>query len=218
MKTESANNEIVDPDNDYGLANSRNGSVQSGESFAHQLRALGQALEKFGLAAFDLENVCGTYEVIGRTHVENGKLSFSQLVRELLFARSFRRTDSASTAAQVVLRFSPQDIQCFDVCGKGRRQDSNKMADPYTISQILRGVGSYMDHKNVANLVGISLNGKWVTTTYQTASQSLERVQESLEYYYEYWVKMYLDRSNRPRPPHPSDPTVHATWKGIQVG
>ncbi|MGE5218241.1 MAG: hypothetical protein ACM3SP_14670 [Chloroflexota bacterium] len=218
MKTESANKEIIEPGNDRDLVESSNTSAPNAESFAHQLRALGQALEKFALAAFDLENVGGTYEVTGRTYVEDGKLSFSKLVRELLFARSFQRTDSASTATQVVLQFSPQDIEYFDVCGKGRRHDANKMPDPYSISQILRGVGSYIDHKNVANLVGISLKGKRVTTTYRTASQSLERVQESLEYYYEYWVKMYLERSNRPKPPDPSDPTVHVTWKGIQVG
>lgn len=216
--TERENGAIVETENDYGSINSNDAFGQNRESFAHQLRALGQALEKFALAAFDLENVGGTYEVIGTTHVENGKLSFSQRVRELILARSFHRADGTSTAARVVLRFSPQEIRCFDVSGKGRRQDSNKMPDPYSISQILRGVGSYMDHKNIANLVGISLNGKWVTITYQTAFQSLERMQESLEYYYEYWVKMYLERSNRPKPPHPSDPTFHVTWKGIQAG
>ena len=217
MKTESANKEIVDPGDDRYLTDSSNTSGQNGESFAHQLRALGQALEKFGLAAFDLENVGGTYQITSRTPVKNRKLSFSRLVRGLV-SRSRRPTSVASAATQVVLRFSPEDIECFDVRGRSRRQDSNKMPDPYSLSQILRGVGSYMDHKNVANLVAISLNGEWVTTTYKTASQSLERVQERLEYYYEYWVKMYLDRSNRPKPPHPNDPTVHVTWKGIQVG
>ena len=35
-------------------------------SFACQLRALGQALEKFGLSAFDLEIRSGTYLVIAK--------------------------------------------------------------------------------------------------------------------------------------------------------
>jgi hypothetical protein len=36
-----------------------------------------------------------------------------------------------------------------------------------------------------------------------------------LEYFYDYWVKMYLRRSNRSKLPPPSEPTLFVTWKGI---
>jgi hypothetical protein len=90
------------------------------------------------------------------------------------------------------------------------------MPDPYSLSQILRGAGSYLDNRDVTELVGISLKDKWVTVSYQTAEGGLERAQQDLEYFYDYWVKMYLRRSNRAKPPRPSDPTVLVTWRGIQ--
>jgi hypothetical protein len=90
------------------------------------------------------------------------------------------------------------------------------MPDPYSLSQILRGAGSYLDNRDVTELMGISLKGKWVTVSYQTAEGRLEQAQQDLEYFYDYWVKMYLRRSNRAKLPPPSDPTVLVTWKGIQ--
>ena len=62
---------------------------------------------------------------------------------------------------------------------------------------ILRGAGSYLDNREVTTLMGISLRGKWVTVSYQTAKGRLEQAQQDLEYFYDYWVKMYLRRSNR---------------------
>ena len=90
------------------------------------------------------------------------------------------------------------------------------MPDPYSLSQILRGAGSYLDNRHNTKLVGISLKGKWVTVSYQTAEGRLEQAQQDLEYFYDYWVKMYLHRSNRTKLPPPSEPTVLVTWRGIQ--
>jgi hypothetical protein len=110
--------------------------------FAHQLRALGQALEKFSFSAFDLEIRSGTYLVRGQAISSgNVKFSFSRFVRELLRGTRVRPIVSCSEG-QVDLRFSPDEIECFDVRGKIKRQDPNKMPDPYSISQILRGAGS----------------------------------------------------------------------------
>jgi hypothetical protein len=196
------------PSNETNAADVRN--------FARELRALGQALEKFSFSAFDLELSSGTYLVKGTaTSTDNLKFSFSRFVRELL-GGSPPRTTMMYTDNQIDLRFSPEEIERFDLRGKIKRQDAGKMPDPYSISQILRGAGSYLDNRDVTRLVGISLKGKWVTVSYQTVEGRLERAQQDLEYFYDYWVKMYLRRSNRVKPPLPSDPTVLVTWQGIQ--
>lgn len=49
---------------------------------------------------------------------------------------------------------------------------------------------------------------------YQTAEGRLEQAQQDLEYFYDYWVKMYLRRSNRVKPAAPSVPTVLVSWQG----
>jgi hypothetical protein len=184
--------------------------------FARQLRALGQALEKFSFSAFDLELQDGIYLVKGRAiSTENVNFSLARFVRELLGGRAVRPKFSY-TDGQVDLRFSPDEIERFDVRGRVKRQDPNRMPDPYGLSQILRGAGSYLDNRDVMKLVGISLKGKWVTVSYQTTAGRLEQSQQDLEYFYDYWVKMYLRRSNREKLPPPKDPTVLVTWQRIQ--
>lgn len=216
MKKDIAKNGTTSPEQKPPLhkTSDSNGSIVQG--FAHQLRALGQALEKFSFSAFDLELSSGTYLVTGRAHsTENTKFSFSRFVRELLRGSMVQPTLTCSDN-QVDLRFSPEEIERFDVCGRIKRQDPNKMPDPYSLSQILRGAGSYLDNRDNTTLVGISLKGKWVTVSYQTAEGRLEQAQQDLEYFYDYWVKMYLHRSNRTKLPPPSEPTVLVTWRGIQ--
>jgi hypothetical protein len=211
MKQNIAKREILAVEDNRISAETKEPHAGGSQSFAHQLRALGQALEKFSFSAFDLELRSGTYLVTGRAvSVENVRFSFPRFVRELLRGAAGRPAVTC-TDSQVDLRFSPEEIERFDVRGRIRRQDGGKMPDPYSISQILRGAGSYLDHRDVTSLVG-----KWVTVAYQTAEGRLEQAQQDLEYFYDYWVKMYLRRSNRAKLPQPSEPTVFVTWRGIQ--
>jgi len=213
MKQNIAKSEIVFAA-DNGSSAKVNEAQADSQNFARQLRALGQALEKFSFSAVDLELRSGSYLVTGTAiSTENIKFSFSRFVRELLRGSSAKAVGNDS---QVDLRFSPEEIEHFDLRGKVRRQDPSKMPDPYSISQILRGAGSYLDNREVTTLMGISLRGKWVTVSYQTPEGRLEQAQQDLEYFYDYWVKMYLRRSNRAKLPPPSDPTVLVTWRGIQ--
>jgi hypothetical protein len=216
MKENIAESETVKAADNGRPANRKETHAADSHNFAHQLRALGQALEKFSFSAFDLELRSGTYLVTGRAiSTENIKFSFSRFVRELVRGSAAQPTMTCSDS-QIDLRFSPEEIECFDLRGKIRRQDPSKMPDPYSISQILRGAGSYLDNRDATTLMGISLKGKWVTVSYQTARGRLEQAQQDLEYFYDYWVKMYLRRSNRAKLPPPSAPTVVVTWRGIQ--
>ena len=216
MRQNVAKSEIVVAAADGAIANPDETRAADSKKFARQLRALGQALERFSFSTFDLELRSGTFLVTGTAiSTVNFKFSFSRFVRELL--RGCSATPMlACDGSQVDLRFSPEEIERFDMRGKVRRQDASKMPDPYSLSQILRGAGSYLDNRDVTELMGISLKGKWVTVSYQTAEGRLEQAQQDLEYFYDYWVKMYLRRSNRAKLPPPSDPTVLVTWKGIQ--
>ncbi len=90
------------------------------------------------------------------------------------------------------------------------------MPDPYSISQILRGAGSYLDNREAARLSAISLRGKWVTVAYENPDGRIEQAQQDLEYFYDYWVKMYMRRSNRAKLPAPSEPTLFVTWEGMR--
>jgi hypothetical protein len=196
-------------------ANANEAQVDS-QNFSRQLRALGQALERFSFSAFDLELRSGIYLVAGSViATESVKFSFSGFVRALLRGSSAQAVVMCSDG-QVDLRFSPEEIERFEECGKVRRQDSSKMPDPYSISQILRGAGAFLDNRDGATLTRVSLKSQWVTVSYQTPEGRLEQSQQDLEYFYNYWVKMYLRRSNRAKLPPPNDPTVLVTWQGIK--
>jgi len=186
--------------------------------FARELRALGQALEKFEFSAFDLELKSGRYVVTGRVATaERIKFSFARFLREI-FQGAVPRPTLTYSQDQMDLTFTPDEIQKFDARGKNKRQDPGRMPDPYSISQILRGAGSYLDNREVAVLSAISLRGKWVTVTYENADGRLEQAQQDLEYFYDYWVKMYMRRSNRSKLPPPSEPTLFVTWEGMRHG
>ena len=191
-------------------------SSARGKDFARRLRALGQALEKFGFSAFDLELRSGTYLVKGMgIPCDNPKFSFSRFVRDLVRGAAAQAPLSCLDSV-VDLRFSHQEVEHFDLRGRTKRENANKMPDPYSISQILRGAGSYLDNRDVTQWICISLKGKWVTLAYETAQGQLQRSQQDLEYFYDYWVKMYLRRSNRVKPAIPSDPTVLVTWESLE--
>jgi len=188
------------------------GSDATMRDFAKDLRALGQALEKFQFSAFDLELKSGLYVVTGRAvTTERIKFTFSRFLRDL-FHGTMPRTTLTYSQNQMDLTFSPEDINQFDARGKGKRQDPSKMPDPYSISQILRGAGSYLDNRDAARLSAISLRDKWVTVAYESVDGRLEQAKQDLEYFYDYWVKMYMRRSNRAHLPPPSEPTVFVTW------
>lgn len=192
------------------------GATEAQREFAKELRALGQAIEKFRFSTFDLQLESGVYVVTGRAvSVENVKFSFSQFVLELL--RGSRPASTVTTTVgETALRFSPEEIEKFELYGRVKRQDPSKMPDPYSISQILRGAGSYLDNHDVTTLENITLKDNWVTVSYRTPEGRLEQAKQDLEYFYNYWVKMYMRRGNRSKLPPPSDPTLFVTWEGIQ--
>lgn len=182
-------------------------------SYGRQLRALGQAVEKFGFTALDLEQQEGSYAVIGRALPgAKARPSLSRWVGELIAPRE-RPAKKAPEDAQVTLTFSPEDIERFDRIGRSRRLDGGQLPNPHSLSQVLRGAGTLLDRKQVADLIGISLSEGWMAISFQTASGEVNHIKENLQCYYDLWVKLYLHRSNRPKEPPPSEPTFKVFWR-----
>ena len=183
-------------------------------NFARQLRALGQALEKFSFSVFDLEIENGIYFVVAKSSAtkQRRKLSLLRAIRGLFMSSDRSRT---RPDRQVDLRFTPEEIENFDLHGKSRRQDAGKTPDPYSISQLLRGAGCYLDNRNASERVTISFAGRWITIRYETPDKQAANARHDLEYFYDCWVQMYLRRSNRAQLPRPSEPTVIMTWQSL---
>ena len=111
MNSNTANSEIVAGENDRLATHLGQVSDSREKSFARQLRALGQALEKFSFSTFHLEIENGIYLVVAKTNATEGlEFSFSRFVREF-FSRSSFPPNLTGSDHQVDLRFTSEDIE-----------------------------------------------------------------------------------------------------------
>lgn len=184
--------------------------VGAGTSYAKELRAVGQALEKFKFSAFNLERREGIYTIRGTVSADlAATYSIIQLVREIVRGGKSRRKANQP----VELSYSQTEIENLDAQERAKRAHSDKLPDPYGISQILRGVGAFLDHRQAVSLATISYQDRWVTVLFNSDDGRTEQEKQDLDYFYDYWVKMYLRRSTRAKVAAPSEPTLYVEWE-----
>jgi hypothetical protein len=183
-------------------------------SYARKLRALGQGLELYRFSSLDLALEDGVYVAKGTVTVSSTTpFSLSRLFHDLL-GRSSSGSKAKSGSVEIQLRYSPGELEQLEREGSANRKESCLMPDPYSLSQILRGAGSFLDAREDCTLVGITRKGMWVTVRYQTAAGRLAQAKHNLQDLYDYWVKMYLRRRNRTKLFLPGDPTPIVTGDG----
>jgi len=183
-------------------------------SYAKELRALGQVLESHQLGTVELEVESGVYFVRGNaTANESARASLAALVRDFLFGTS--STGQIKEGDQIKLRYTSNEIRQLDAEARERRKDSKRTPDPHSLSQVLRGAGSYLDSRDI-ELVGVSIKERWITLRYRTPEGSIDEAKQDIEYFFDYWVKMYLKRRNRPMLRSANEPTLIVTWEGIK--
>jgi len=184
--------------------------------YAKELRTLGQMLEAHQLSSIDLEVESGVYFVHGKATVQkSNQSSLSKLIRDFVFGTE--DSPEEKSADDIKLRYTQNEIQQLDSEAREKRQDESKTPDPHSLSQVLRGAGSFLDSKQTS-LIGITINGRWITLRYRTSEGNLEQAKQDIEYFFNYWVKMYLRRKNRAKLElrSPSDPTLVVTWEGLK--
>lgn len=182
-------------------------------SYARVLRAIGQVLEDKDLLSLDLEVEGGIYVARGKVRLAStGGPSIVDLVRDVI--SSVRGANVArKTGKDLETRFTAERIHTIDSEGRNRRRDPHQTPDAHSLSQILRGAGAYLDKQHSTSLVGITIHDRWVTLRYRTVEGRLDEAKQDLEFFYNVWVKMYLQRSNRPKMPPSSQPALTITWR-----
>ena len=215
MKQSAASQEMLSKEFDKSHSAGKTGVEADEWCYAKELRTLGQALEAHQISTVDLEIESGVYFVHGKaTALKPGQASLARLIRDFLFGAD---PDSAiKDGEDVTLRYTTNEIQQLDDEGRAKRTDSSKTPDPYSLSQVLRGAGAYLDNRHETALVGVTIKDRWVTLRYRTAEGRLDQAKEDIEYFFNYWVKMYLRRKNRTQVAPAGDPTLVVTWEGIK--
>src|SRR5262245_12446086 len=183
-------------------------------SYARELRAVGQALEAQHVFSLELELNGGLYVVRGKvTAADYAQSSFSGFIQDFVSGVGSVLTGSPRPSIyEIDLSYQPEDIEELDSKGRSHRRNGDRNPDPYGLAQKLRGAGSFLDYRPETTLTGISVEDRWVTIRYRTAEGRFEQAKQDVAYFYNYWVKMYLRRGLRQNPTSPDDSTVVVNW------
>jgi hypothetical protein len=169
-------------------------------SYARDLRVVGQLLERRRINSADLVCVADAYIIRGIQSL-TGDSRFGGYFSRRLMTRldgilhgDFRRSLRSGV---IDLRYNLGEIVKFDYLARSKRSKISPLPDPYSLSHILRSTGAYLDGRKNSSLIGISLQDQWVTIRFENAEGHPEEAKQSLEYFYDYWVKMYLRRGSQ---------------------
>lgn len=169
-------------------------------SYARDLRVVGQLLERRQITSADLVCVADAYIIRGIQRL-TGDSRFRAYFSRRLMTRlhailhgDFRRSLRSGV---IDLRYDLEEIVKLDYLARCKRSKISPLPDPYSLSHILRSAGAYLDGRKNSSLIGISLQDQWVTIRFETGEGHPEEAKQSLQYFYDYWVKMYLRRGSQ---------------------
>lgn len=169
-------------------------------SYARDLRVVGQLLERRQVSSADLVCVADAYIIRGIQKPNGGSRTDGHFSRrwmtrlDAILHGDFRRSLRSGV---IDLRYDLEEIVKVDYLARRKRSKISPLPDPYSVSHILRSAGAYLDGRKNSSLIGISLQGRWVTIRFETAEGHPGEAKQSLQYFYDYWVKMYLRRGNQ---------------------
>ena len=183
-------------------------------SYARELRAVGQALEERHVFSLDLELKGGLYVVRGKIiAADYAQSSFSGFIQDFVSGVGSLLTGGPRRSIyEIDLFYQSEEIEELDSKGRAHRRNGDRNPDPYGLAQKLRGIGSFLDCRPETTLTGISVEDRWVTVRYRTAEGRIEQAKQDVTYFYNYWVKMYLRRGLRQNLTLPDDSTVVVNW------
>jgi hypothetical protein len=177
-------------------------------SYASILRTLGHALESHRVVACNLTVENDTYKIKGTALPSaTTRRSLLRSIREIFVRRDESPRPDLITN-RIELRYSLDDIRAMDTQVRDRRSTAPEIPDPLSMSQLLRVIGGFLDKRAEEELLGINIDDRWVTITHASRDGRLLKTNHDIEYFYDLWVKMYLQRSSRSHIPPPSGPTV----------
>lgn len=188
------------------------GGADTLNSYAEQLRSLGQVFEKFTLTSFEVMLEAGAYTVIGKTPTQ--ALDTIALIQRLQAgARGDENLQQPVLNGEpMTLGYSARDVENLSVMGKAKRAAADKVPDGHGMSQMLRSVGGWLDRNAGAVLISIRVANDWVAVRYRRADGTVEEENRHFDYFYDYWVKMYMRRKGRSQPARAKEPTLFVRW------
>ena len=145
------------------------------------------------MESFSLTMEADTVVVRGRKHRGQAVDNLSQRGFWQLF-RSNRHAE-ADDWESVELRYTPEQLSHMDDEGRSKRGNLGS-PDAHSASQIVRAVGALVDQKQ-ARLLSVRKDEEKIEIEYESPQKGTVTEDFTVATLYEYWVRMYLKRSNR---------------------
>jgi hypothetical protein len=173
-------------------------------NYSKILRVVGQKLEPLRPETYEVVYYGNCYLVRCRIKQGNqGKKEGEKKIRGLAaFLRLWREPENPSiggkpseaTSMNVEFLYSLEELNSQDEERKGPRHDPNATPDPYSLSNILRAVGAFLDRKPDAKLLFASNRGQEIIILYETNGGVRNLEEYPISTIYEFWVKEYVKR------------------------
>src|SRR5262252_1488922 len=159
-------------------------------SYSQSLRVIGQFLETLKPKDFEiqlLENEVTVrlrvLEVIVPPAPPKSKFSFRAP------APATTRTEEKTSER----RYSIQEIEDLDHEAQAKRVDADAAADFYSLSQMLRTVGSYVDHRHL-RLLSLTWDGTRLALQLEATDKRSRTEEHAVSSFHDYFSRMYLRR------------------------
>ncbi|HKY07130.1 MAG TPA: hypothetical protein VJQ55_02770, partial [Candidatus Binatia bacterium] len=101
-----------------------------------------------------------------------------------------------SNLSSMELCYKVEDVERLDEEGRTHRGRGQSVGDAWSLSQILRSIGAYLNQKR-ARLSKIVRDADSVTVEYETTVGSQMKETLAMRDLYDLWVRMYLHRAER---------------------
>ena len=178
------------------------------KGYTQPLRAIGQALEILKIENFEMELSGADFFVRGNVPLAHCKQLIDQCSAEQLrtiWGSLPRQGDTLgnqpgltdrSNLSRIELCYTTEDVERLDEEGRARRGKSESGGDAWSLSQILRSIGSYL-HQKRARLCKIIRESDSLVVEYETSVGSKMKEILASNDLYNLWVRMYLQRAER---------------------
>ena len=161
----------------------------SESSYSQVLRVIGQILEQIKPVDFDLQllqdEVILRFRAVATVSRERPKAKFS-----FFSAPSAPAKNQETTSER---HFSMQDIETLDREGQSQRVSPDGNAEFYLLSQTLRTVGTYVEHRNV-RLLGLNWDGSRLVLQLEGSDGRALTEEHAVASFHDYFLRMYLKR------------------------
>ncbi len=170
-------------------------------SFSQLLRPVGQMLEPLQIESFSLRVDDSGVSVHAQKPHESPAAAPKVSLRVSWQIFRHKKVDPTPEpqpiSGTLELHYTVEEIERMDIEAQSRRQGgTDGSPEAHTLSQILRAVGAFVDHKQ-GRLLGVTKETLDITIDYESALKRSMTEKFTVASLYDFWVKMYLRRRER---------------------